>query len=746
MVFKFYINDIEIDEPVGFDATKIMLKRSDNWHGVLSEASEDNVEIYGQGFEILSALYNEFGIDAVAKMRIEYYCSGVLEDNVEYNITFYDYKEYCGNDCYCEVGIERAGCYYQFRNAMETKVNLDALTSIDKTTLLSDYEYLGKEIEIPGKTIVLSLDADNTLDVTKNILTDYDYPDIDTVIAVGGTSVRFDIFHADRLNIDELDTSDVNEDILFKSYTTYETITGDNIYLFNNQSSNTVKCGTENQFNIKGRYKIFIEFDKYETYGWSANSYCQYYLMKTKVDNSIVIIDTATVTTTETVISEQQKNYTFSLDRSFDLTETIEIGEKIRFYLIVTSGIFAPDTSLNNKILKFNIIQYKESFINITNNSLCNPTPAKLYLPNEALSHISEYNTNNCMRVYSEFLGRTDSQPYSQIIDGCGGMLGITNGLFLRQLEYTRTGDKTPILSLSFNEILEALNCINPIGFSIEKRGEDEVVRVENWEYFYNDSIVVDLGTVSVKKEPDVKLHFKNFKTGYAKYEAEEYNGLDEFLTEREYTTNLVNHNLELNKTCQFIASGYAIELTRRTGNTTSSDWRFDNDTFVIALKRSGSTLDVEQGNITSPLNIIDPPTILNFRISPARMAMNWFQYLTTFLKTTKELIFSSGKGNIAAQGESYSNCTIESGVISEKQNLLQADFQGNQDGIFTAELHTISEAPMTFKQYKLIQSNPHGLIAYKCSDVQLYGWIKELKYSFIDGSASFILIPKVNI
>ena len=52
----------------------------------------------------------------------------------------------------------------------------------------------------------------------------------------------------------------------------------------------------------------------------------------------------------------------------------------------------------------------------------------------------------------------------------------------------------------------------------------------------------------------------------------------------------------------------------------------------------------------------------------------------------------------------------------------------------------------MTFKQYKLIQSNPHGLIAYKCSDVQLYGWIKELKYSFIDGSASFILIPKVNI
>lgn len=713
MVFKFYINDIEIDEPVGFDGTKIMLKRSDNWHGVLSEASEDNVEIYGQGFEILSALYNEFGIDAVAKMRIEYYCSGVLEDNVEYNITFYDYKEYCGNDCYCEVGIERAGCYYQFRNAMETKVNLDALTAIDKTTDLADYEYLGKEIEIPGKSILFTNSAKSESIINGGIIsTDYD---------------RTDYIHMPfpRIELDEYET--------FSPLDTYV-----QEQILNVESNFIYKSYKTTNYELSTSFSIGIIQIGYSTGALSFHNQCSFEIWKKSSGVQSLIYNE--IFPQYDGDEDNQISYNVNINYadniSLNINDMISIIFKIRLW--VTTG--QPDDCP----LSFNIAE--GSKFKIVNLDSYIATPAKLYLPNEALSHISEYNTNNCMRVYSEYLGRTDSQPYSQIIDGCGGMLGITNGLFLRQLEYTRTGDKTPILSLSFNEILEALNCINPIGFSIEKRGEDEVVRVENWEYFYNDSIVVDLGTVSVKKEPDVKLHFKNFKTGYAKYEAEEYNGLDEFLTEREYTTNLVNHNLELNKTCQFIASGYAIELTRRTGNTTSSDWRFDNDTFVIALKRSGTTLDVEQGNITSPLNIIDPPTILNFRISPARMAMNWFQYLTTFLKTTKELIFSSGKGNIAAQGESYSNCTIESGVISEKQNLLQADFQGNQDGIFTAELHTISEAPMTFKQYKLIQGNPHGLIAYKCSDVQLYGWIKELKYSFIDGSASFILIPKVNI
>ena len=105
MEFRFYINDVEVDEPIGFDATKIKLKRSENWHGVMAESTDETVEFYGQGFGILSGLYAISGIDAVAILRIEYYCSEILEETIEYNVTFYEYKEFCGNECYCIVGI-----------------------------------------------------------------------------------------------------------------------------------------------------------------------------------------------------------------------------------------------------------------------------------------------------------------------------------------------------------------------------------------------------------------------------------------------------------------------------------------------------------------------------------------------------------------------------------------------------------------------------------------------------------------
>ena len=123
---------------------------------------------------------------------------------------------------------------------------------------------------------------------------------------------------------------------------------------------------------------------------------------------------------------------------------------------------------------------------------------------------------------------------------------------------------------------------------------------------------------------------------------------------------------------------------------------------------------------------------------------MKWFKYITTFLKSTKELIYSSGKGNTAAEGELINVCSIESGVISEKQNITQSDFQTSEDSIFIAELHSVDEVQFTFEQYKSIKMNPHGLIAYSCDLEQKYGWIQEFEYSFVEGKASFILIPKV--
>jgi hypothetical protein len=123
---------------------------------------------------------------------------------------------------------------------------------------------------------------------------------------------------------------------------------------------------------------------------------------------------------------------------------------------------------------------------------------------------------------------------------------------------------------------------------------------------------------------------------------------------------------------------------------------------------------------------------------------MAWFQFITTFLKTTKELLFSSGKGNTAAEGELISVCSIASGVVSEKENITQSLFFEDQNGIYLPELHEIQKVPFTFQQYKLVQANPHGLFAYSCDATQSYGWLQEISYDFVNGEADLILIPKL--
>lgn len=724
MEFKFYINEIEIDEPVGFDATKIKLKRSENWHGVMAEASEETIEVYGSGFDILSGLYATSGIDAVAVLKIEYYCGGILEDTIEYNITFYEYTEFCGSDCYCVVGIEKSGCFYQFKNAMDTKVDLDTLTSIDKITELADYEYLGKEIEIPSKTIVLTDSANLTEEQYQEWQTD-----ITNTFAYPPSNYEFFIFPPLETQLSEIEIFDTNTLVEWWQNPDGGGESGEERFIFENSLNGT--CNDNTEFNLTGRLK----FDFYSDIdSLNANPTIRVYVFKKKLDNTYVSLYTG-----PDLMSNVGNVHSANVDEDIDLTINLDSGEKLLFTVR-----FDFSTNSGTIINEMNITFYTESFFKLTNNSSCAPTNAKLYLVNEALSHISEYVTNNCLRVYSEYLGRQDSQPFSFLNDGCGGMLGLTSGLFLRRIEDVKTDENKPIFSLTFNEVINAVNCINPLGFTVEQNGEDEVIRIEDWKYFYNESIIADLGTVSVEKTPNLKLHFKNYKTGYSKYEAEEYNGLDEFLTEREYTTRLINHDATLERVCQFVASGYAIEITRRKGNTDSKDWRYDNDTFIICLDRYYGGLEVEQGNITNDANIIDPSTILNFRISPARMALQWFQYVTTFLKSAKELIFSSGKGNTSAEGELISECSIDENVLSEKQNITQSDFILNQEGIFIPELHTISGVPFTFQQYKSLQSNPHGLFAYKCNETQLYGWLNECSYSFVDGTIDLVLIPKV--
>ena len=111
---------------------------------------------------------------------------------------------------------------------------------------------------------------------------------------------------------------------------------------------------------------------------------------------------------------------------------------------------------------------------------------------------------------------------------------------------------------------------------------------------------------------------FTRLKIGFNKYGGQDdINSIDTFHTNREYTSGIKAIDKVNNQISNFIADPYAIEFTRRKAlDKTTKDWKYDEDIFVLCLKRDNSfDFTVEQGVDGSVDTIISPETMTNFRI-----------------------------------------------------------------------------------------------------------------------------------
>jgi hypothetical protein len=364
---------------------------------------------------------------------------------------------------------------------------------------------------------------------------------------------------------------------------------------------------------------------------------------------------------------------------------------------------------------------------------------------NEAISRVVESITDNEMKLYSEYFGRTNSLPYSFDEDGCGANRIITNGLNIRNV-FLPNGD-LPSLFVSMRDFWQSLRATDNIGLGIENGN----VRLENWKFFYNNEVIhrcLNISKLKRRVKPDEI--FSGFKIGYDKWETENYNGLDEFLTRREYRLDIPQVVNVLELICKFIVSGYATEVTRRMGNT-STDWRYDNNIFMICVEPDGTTYPykVELNNIVDPLNMIDPPTIYNFRLSPVRNATKWFDRIIGSYRnvnTGHKLIFASADGNYIAEGNMYSfTCKLEYAVLKENQDLDLTIFADPAEAMpIMHPERVVYTYPLGANEYKTIAANPNGLIQFSSPSDSGFGWIDELTYRPEDGMADYILIPKI--
>lgn len=211
---------------------------------------------------MLKALYDASGIDVVAVFKVESVCEGEQVESTEFNITFFEYKEYCGGDCYCEVGIERAGVSSS-SNSLDTKVDLDTTASLNGVSLPA-YNYLGRMTEIPAQALKYGVEANvNSNSVYDFVLDDPLYsallqPDL----SVRNDSYTFSIFPPYNAIFEDINTSNIY-DVWNRNVVSYLNgyYYGANEEILQNNINK--RCGTV-VFNVDLRFAMDIYSRKYD--------------------------------------------------------------------------------------------------------------------------------------------------------------------------------------------------------------------------------------------------------------------------------------------------------------------------------------------------------------------------------------------------------------------------------------------------------------------------------------------------
>jgi hypothetical protein len=381
--------------------------------------------------------------------------------------------------------------------------------------------------------------------------------------------------------------------------------------------------------------------------------------------------------------------------------------------------------------VNINIDYDNTSKVEMTLNSNCDPSVAtSVYLP-ELLKFLpSAYMDEDCPSVVME-----------EELNQCLDFYQITKGSFIRQV----TEPSVPKLFTSYEYLFEQCRKIFNIGWGFDNNETE--LKIARIEEFYKSTIVVDVGLVDKAIFTTAKdLIYGTIMVGYNKWEAEEYNGLDEMNTERQYRRNIDSNPTELDLMSDLISAGYTIEITRRKNQarTGTSDWRYDDDLFIVNANVIEGNLYAYRGVDNGAANIYSPATRMNYVLTPLRNLMRWFKSIVAAQPTVanEELIFTSGTGNYIAEGQMTTYCPIEGSVISENETISTADFDNSYytTPIWKTEYVTFT-APFSMADFEDVKVNPYGAIRFRCSDTYYIGNIVEINHDPNEGLAEFKLL-----
>ena len=728
MIWRFTIIDSLgasqiIDEPIGWDGVQTSFNRNLINHGIIVNIDTDGFQYVGNAFELLRDEYDLNGSDGQMELLIEYDCnnSGTYTQYFRGKFDFNTYSRVCSDECLIECDVIASKCTDIFLNRISQDVVLQTTTDLNGDTIAPLDE---DTILIEGQNILLQNKGYNTAGTdcvgtgnyavtgNKYLYSPVLLPKV-PIIEIGDFALNNAIcsFVEKNGGIDPIDFTSLSDFAGYGQFLSIYERTPDPLNCVDNDATIEYRCKGSilytPQFN--GSLTTRLIFAKYD--------------LNTA---TLAVINANSIGVDGRAISTGVTN-TVNFDIAFSSTPAYDESQILLYYIFINPFISALGSGDYDIEIRYDAGDTLNYFT-MALDSACDETTAIGYRLDKTLEFLP--------LVYSG----ADCATPSVLID-CFDNYHLTNGLHIRNV----TEPSSPKMFLNFQSLFDNVRKIFNIGWGFDSN--ETVLKIAELPEFYKSTQAVNVGSVmEVKFVTAKELIWSVINVGYNKWEAEEYNGLDEMNTSRQYRRNVNSQMQELDLLCDLITAGYTIEITRRKNQTKTgtSDWRYDNDTFLISTEVVDDVLLAYRGVDAGAANIYSPATRMNYRLTPVRNLLAWFKSISAPRPTTSGeiLTFNSGEGNYIAEGQMNTQCFLEGEVIAENQDIDTSIFDDITDALPIWETQfLVFNAPLSMEQFEDIKLDPYGLVTLECMGVTYEGNIVQITHNPNEGDANFKLL-----
>jgi hypothetical protein len=724
--WKFFLNGIEVAEPIGWDAIEFTAKRLPS-HGIDSPFSTE-LTFTGKAAKLIKAEYEAHYINAEITILIQ---SNVKVNGSDYafvgflNMSIYTEKNVCDtNGWEITVGIIEDNFRERFLSRQGVEIDLLAAKDLDENVITP----------VVLDTIVthcqeLFLIANwKTLTDTQETFTNDDESRV--------------VWPFYLLSNDFL--GNFGSGFSAQGFTYLTT----NVYLVNNSDF-------DRTFNIPcGQVKVtIINTGQPATYQVFTAIYNSDGTFADVLELDLIILATGATG----VLQYQFADYGFIL----------EPGQ--RFHIYMVGSVSSPNVTYNATWLS------ADNFISITekNSQTFASTTFGLKIFN-ALRRAVYLLTGDPDGLVSDVFTEDT---------GCFWNHFITTGLYIRNADAVTVAingcigvgesGQTSAIKTSFQKLYEGLDRIFCLGWQFEQDTYGVwKLRVEKADYFYNNTEVVQsffkVGQIVQNAMSDKLVN--NVKLGYSdKFKNIAISAFTEINADRNYfianKARIDNSSVSLDIRSDIIASGYAIEFYRRLQflreDSGSSDRPNDYDLFIIWINRYEVTVSEVEGSGYDLPNETGPKTyspgtvsygsnfiaesngpidrVYNVYHSPARIACRWWKFLGmhTFGLPTANAILAYQVGQYFTDYSSRIDSTSEpdncmevangaSDVLSESTNIGPDILTVAAQDYLMKPISVEFDVPQSLCSFIDMSYNGNGLVRVTSGSLDIYGFIQE--------------------